>query len=388
MNSSDSPKIFRRAVVTGRKLVRYSRRKFFSRSKDSNLRFKGISPIVAVDVMGGDFAPYEIIKGCIRAAKELNIRVQMVGPENTIKQELSKYNNTDNLPLEIVHCEKFISMEEKNPASFVRKNKDSSIIVTMQQVADNKAHAAVSAGSTGAAAAAALFTLKRIAGIERPAIALRIPTAHKKDIIVLDVGGNVDPTPFQMAQHAVMGSILAKEQLNIDNPKVGLLSIGEEPSKGNKLTKETFDILQQIQSIDFFGNVEGRVLSDRECDVVVCDGFTGNVFLKTIEGSIKLIFTIIVEALTSSLNSKMGALLCKPALRQIKNNKLNPAKYGGAVLLGVGGVVIISHGNSNDFAIMNAINLAANTAKSNIIAKIQDSISEDEILKDIGAKAE
>ncbi len=374
---NDPQRIFKKAVIKGQKFIKNQAKRFFSITKE-DIKFKNIDePIVALDIMGGDFAPVETIKGAIRAAKELGIRVQMVGHENIIKKELRNYN-IENLPLEIIHCEDYIKMDEKHPANAVKRQKNSSIVVSMRQVAEGKAHAAVSAGSTGAAAAAALFALKRISGIERPAIALQIPTI-KGNIVLIDAGANVDSTPFQIAQHAIMGSVYAENILNIKNPRVGLLSIGEEPGKGNKATKDIFEVLQTIKSINFIGNVEGRVIANCESDVVVCDGFVGNVFLKTVEGTAKMIFHHLSEELkNSNLDVKLGALMCKPAFRNVRNN-LNPAKTGGALLLGVGGVAIIAHGNSNDFAIMNAIKIGAESAKSNLVSKIQNQISLNEI---------
>ena len=365
---NNTGRALKKAVITGTRLIRkYSLLNFTQAEKE--IKDLSDEPIVAVDVMGGDFAPVEIVKGAVRAASELGIHVQLVGPLDRISRELSKYD-IKNLPIEIVEATDFISMEDKQPALAIRRKPNSSIMVATAQVANGKAHAVVSAGSTGAAATAAIFHLKRISGIERPGIACVIPTT-KQSMILIDAGGNVDSTPSQMAQHAMMGSLFAIGTLGIDSPRVGMLNIGEEAGKGNAATKLGFEALQNLQTINFVGNVEGRTLSENYCDVLVADGFVGNVFLKTLEGAIKMCFQMMHQELTSSLDLKMGAMICKPAFRKIKNERLNYAKYGGAVLLGVNGVVVIAHGISNDFAIMNAIKLGAETAKSQIVEKIK-----------------
>jgi glycerol-3-phosphate acyltransferase PlsX len=375
--NNSAPRAFKRAVLQGTRLLRkHSPLKF--NQKQPIKRGDLSDPIVAVDVMGGDYAPLEIVKGAVRAAREFGIKVQLVGPPDRISRELSKYN-IDGLPIEIVVANDFISMEDKQPATAVRRKPESSIVRSMKQVANGHADAVVSAGSTGAAAAAALFCLKRIPGVERPGIGVLIPSA-KGDFVLVDAGANVDTTPFVMAQHAIMGSLFSSALFNLKKPRVGLLNIGEEPGKGNFLTKQAFGILDKMQSINFVGNVEGRTLSESYCDVLVADGFVGNVFLKTLEGSVKMAFKMLHQELTSSMEMKVGAMICRPAFSRLKNERLNYAKYGGAVLLGVQGVVVIAHGISNDFAIMNAIKLAAETAQVGIIDKIRESLKLDELI--------
>lgn len=376
-------RFLKKAVIKGQKLIKkYTTdpvgTEHLDEYESGNSEWQSL-PAVAVDAMGGDFAPVEIVKGAVRAARELNIRIQLVGPRDIIRRELRKYE-TKGLPIEIIHCEDYIRMDEKNPASAVKKQKNASIVVCMRQVLEGKAVAAVGAGSTGAAAASALLVLKRISGVERPAIAVVLPVAEG-EIVLLDAGANVDSTPFQIAQHALMGSVFAGEILNKPNPRIGLLSIGEEAGKGNKIVKDTYEILSHIESLNFIGNVEGRTLNEHECDVVVCDGFVGNVFLKTAEGTAKMVFHVMAQELTANLSIKMGALMCKEAFRNIKNTRLNPAKYGGAALLGVKGNVIIAHGNSNDFAVMNAIRIAMETANSGIVEQITSSIEHDKTLE-------
>ncbi|MDJ0625074.1 MAG: phosphate acyltransferase PlsX [Candidatus Caenarcaniphilales bacterium] len=368
---------FKRAVIRGTRFIKKQSSKLNQRTEQVPRKRDPKEIVVAVDAMGGDYAPQEIVKGSIRAAREFNIQVQLVGPPDRISRELSKYDIHD-LPIEIVPANDFITMEDKQPATTVRRKPESSIVVSMRQVVSGQADAVVSAGSTGAAAAAGLFCLKRIPGIERPGIAVVVPTAEG-NLVLVDAGANVDSTPYQIAQHSIMGSLFAANLMDIEQPRVGLLNIGEEPGKGNQVTKEVFAILEKMQSINFVGNVEGRTLAEQFCEVLVADGFVGNVFLKTLEGSIKMAFHMLHQELTSSMDLKMGAMICKPAFKALKQERLNYAKYGGAVLLGIQGVVVIAHGISNDFAIMNAIKLAADTARSKIIDRIKENLEVDDI---------
>jgi len=370
MMRKDNSRAFKKAVIRGTRFIQ-KHNPLVKKASSDILNSSEI--IVAVDIMGGDYAPLEIIKGSIRAAREFGIKVQLVGPPDRISRELSKYN-IDGLSIEIVEANEFISMEDKDPVKAIRsKNNNTSVVVATNQVATGQAHAVVSAGSTGAAAAAAFFWLGRISGIERPGIAALIPTS-KGQMVLIDAGANAESTPLRMAQHAIMGSLFASKIFKLASPRVGLLNIGEEPGKGNQLTKEAFSLLNQIESINFVGNVEGRTLAEHYCDVLVSDGFVGNVFLKTLEGTIKMSFQMLYQELTQSIDLKIGAAICKPAFRKLKGDRLSPAKYGGAVLLGVNGVVVIAHGNSNDFAIMNAIKLAADTARSGIINEIKENL--------------
>jgi phosphate acyltransferase len=383
--NNSSTRDFKRAVIRGTRFLKKHSPLNFNQPNEKRKNLIG-EPVVAVDAMGGDNAPHEIIKGAVRAAREFGIKVQLVGPQDRISRELSKYNIKD-LPLEIVNATDYISMEEKNPVTAVRRKPDSSVMVTMKQVASGGADAAVSAGSTGAAATSALFHLKRIPGIERPGIAAVVPNSTG-EMILVDAGANVDSTPSQMAQQAVMGSLFAAGILNIESPRVGLLNIGEEPGKGNQSTKAAFEALDKMPSINFVGNVEGRTLSEHYCEVLVADGFVGNVFLKTLEGGVKMAFQMLHQELTRSMDVKMGALICKPAFVRIKQERLNYAKYGGAVLLGVQGVVVIAHGISNDFAIMNAIKLAADTARSGIVNKIEEGLRSNNVLYERNTETE
>ncbi len=373
MMGKDNSRAFKKAVITGTRFIQKHNPLLKKANSDIVNISNSVEVIVAVDIMGGDYAPLEIIKGSVRAAREFGIKVQLVGPPDRISRELGKYN-LEGLSIQIVEANEFISMEDKDPVKSIRsRNNNTSIVVATNQVASGQAHAVVSAGSTGAAAAAAFFYLGRISGIERPGIAALIPTS-KGQMVLIDAGANAESTPLRMAQHAIMGSLFAAKILNLELPRVGLLNIGEEPGKGNQLTKDAFMLLNQIQSINFVGNVEGRTLAEHYCDVLVSDGFVGNIFLKTLEGAIKMSFQMLYQELTQSIDLKIGAAICKPGFKKLKGDRLNPAKYGGAVLLGVNGVVVIAHGNSNDFAIMNAIKLAADTARSGIINEIKENL--------------
>ena len=323
---------------------------------------------IAVDAMGGDHAPEEIIHGAVLAAKEFGVFVQLVGPENILKEKLEKHSAL-NLPIEIIPAYEVIDMGETQPASAVRKKPNSSIVVAMNQVANSKAGGVVAAGSTGAAAAAALFCLKRIEGIERPCIAALMPTQNKP-IILADGGANVEATAEQLLQNAFMGVALSKGLFKISNPRVGLLNIGEEPGKGNTLVKEAYTLLKDASGINFIGNVEGRDVPEGICDVCVCDGFVGNVFLKTAEGYAKMVSVMLREELTRDTKGKLGALLAKDSFYRLRK-RIDYAEYGGGQLLGVKGACVIAHGRSQHIAIKNAIRVAKEAVEANIVSTIE-----------------
>lgn len=320
---------------------------------------------IAVDAMGGDYAPVEIVHGAVLAAKEFGIRVQLVGSQEVIKSELKKYSSFAELPLEVIHADEIIDMGEIQPANAVRRKQNSSIVVAMNQVLKGFAGGVVSAGSTGAAAAAALLTLKRIEGIERPSIAAVMPT-RSKPVILVDAGANVESTSQQLVQNAFMGVALSKGIFKLENPRVALLNIGEEPGKGNTLVKEAYELLSEEKSLNFIGNIEGREVPEGMCDVCVCDGFVGNVFLKTAEGMAKMVATLLREELTRDLLGKVGALFAKESFYRLRK-RVDYSEYGGAQLLGVQGVCVIAHGSSRHVAIKNAIRVAKDAAEANII---------------------
>ena len=327
--------------------------------------------VIAVDAMGGDHAPHEIIHGAVLAAREFGVSVQLIGQENLIRHELKKHY-TEFLPIEVIPAEDVIEMAETQPASAVRKKPNSSIAVAMNQVAGGKASGVVAAGSTGAATAAALFILKRIEGIERPCIAAVMPT-HENPVILADAGANVESTSENIFQNAIMGAALSRALFKIDRPRVGLLNIGEEPGKGNTLVKEAYQLLAGEPNLNFIGNVEGRDVPLGVCDVCACDGFVGNVFLKTAEGVVKMVTSMLREELTRDVKSQIGSLLSKDSFYRLKK-RIDYAEYGGAQLLGVKGVCVIAHGSSKYIAVKNAIRVAKDASDANVIKLIENMI--------------
>jgi len=316
---------------------------------------------IAVDAMGGDYAPDEIVKGAVAAAKDLNICVLLIGDQLLLTTELTKFPNTDRVT--IIHASQSIAMDE-SPAIAVKSKKDSSINVGLKAVRDSLVDGFVSAGNTGAVMASAIFTLGRIKGIERPAIAMVWPTKKGKSVL-LDFGANADCKPMHLLQFAQLGSVFAEKVLNIHNPKVGLLSIGEEDSKGNELVSDTLPLLRKSK-LNFVGNVESKEIFNGDVDVFVCDGFVGNMLLKFAEGMISFVYSILKKEIKSRLLAKFGALLLLPVFKAIQK-KMNYDEYGGALLLGVNGVCIISHGRSNAKAISNAIKVAKEAVEAKII---------------------
>lgn len=327
---------------------------------------------LAVDAMGGDNAPEEIVKGAVRAAKKFQCEIILVGDETKIKDVLKSQDDVKNLPLTIRHTTEIISMRE-HPADAVRNKKDSSIVVATKMVKDGECDAVLSAGSTGAAVAAAQLILKRIHGVGRPAIATPIPTP-KGVTIMLDSGSNVDSKPEHLLQSGMMGAIYVEHVFGKKNPTVGLLNIGEEETKGNEQAKETYQLLKSATNINFIGNAEGRDIPAGKCDVVVCDGFVGNVVLKFGEGLALTIFKLIKEEVAAGgIMAKIGALLLKRTLKNLAK-RLDVAEYGGAPLLGVNGYCIISHGSSDAKSICSAIGIAKDYVHSNILEKIKTAI--------------
>lgn len=326
---------------------------------------------IVVDAMGGDFAPREIVKGAVEAAREYAIDVVLVGPEEVIGQELAKAKGTLPSGISVVNATETIAMDE-HPAQAIRKKKDSSLVVGVRLVKAGQGNAFVSAGNTGAAMAAALLGYGRIKGIDRPAIASVMPTVRGISL-VLDVGANADCKPKNLLQFAVMGQIFANKILGISHPKVGLLNIGEEETKGNELVLEAYQLLKTQQGLNFIGNLEGRDIAAGKADVVVCDGFVGNVVLKFAEGLAKGLMGMIKEAATSSIMGTLGGALLKPALGELKK-KVDYTEYGGAPLLGLNGICIISHGSSNAHAIKNAIRVAKECVENRVVDAIRESL--------------
>ncbi|PMQ02457.1 MAG: phosphate--acyl-ACP acyltransferase [Dictyoglomus sp. NZ13-RE01] len=328
---------------------------------------------IALDAMGGDFAPQETVKGAIEFVKEFHEKVILVGKEDLLKRELSNYSYPEEL-IEIYHASQVIEMGE-HPAFAVKEKEDSSIVVCMKLHKENKVSAVVSAGNTGAVMSSALLILGRIPGIKRPAIATLIPTLSEKPSILLDVGANVDCKKEYLEQFALMGRIYLEEIFNVKNPRIGLLNIGEEEGKGNQLAQETYELLKNNKYFNFVGNIEGKDLFSSIADVIVCDGFVGNIAVKTAEGVAETLFTLLTKELTSSLWSKILAGLLKQKFRNVKK-KLDYSEYGGAPLLGINGVVIISHGRSKAKAIKNALKVSLQVVKQKVNDKIKEGVLE------------
>ena len=327
--------------------------------------------VIALDAMGSDRAPKPEIEGAIHAARHSGTRVLLVGQQEQIKAELDRHRWASRLPIEIVHASEVITMEDK-AAQAVRSKRDSSMRVGVRLVRDGQAAGFVSAGNTGAAMATAKMVLGALPGVDRPALAAVFPTALGTGAMLLDVGANVDCKPHNLEQFAVMGEIYFRSIFGTQRPTVGLLSIGEEESKGNELTRESFQLLKQLP-LNFVGNVEGRDLYNGEVDVMVTDGFVGNVALKTSEGVANLVRAALKEALRATITRQVGYLLSRSAFSDFKK-RLDHTEYGGAPLLGVKGVCIITHGSSNANAIKNAARVAAEFANTGINKHIEQEL--------------
>jgi glycerol-3-phosphate acyltransferase PlsX len=328
---------------------------------------------IAVDAMGSDRAPGPEIEGAIHACRHLDVAIHLVGPKEILERELALRPLAVDLPIEIVHASEWISMEDK-AATAVRSKRDSSMRTGCKLVRQGIAQGFITAGNTGAAMATAKMVLGMLPGIDRPALAAVLPTATGEPCVLLDVGANVDCKPHHLEQFAVMGEMYARSVLKISNPRVGLLSVGEEESKGNTLTKETYPLLQNL-GINFIGNVEGRDLFNGRAHVVVADGFIGNVALKTSEGLARLVSEMLRASLKSTITAQFGALLSRKAFNEFKK-RLDYSEYGGAPLLGVNGACIVGHGSSNSRAIYNAIRVAAEFAQTGVNAGIERSFAD------------
>jgi glycerol-3-phosphate acyltransferase PlsX len=323
---------------------------------------------IALDAVGTDKAPEAEIRGAILACRALPVRVHLVGPEAELRDLLDEMLGNEDLPIVIHHASERIGMEEK-AAHAVRTKKDSSIRVGLKLVREGVAAGFVTAGNTGAAMATAKMVLGALPGVDRPALAIPMPSSKGNPCVLLDVGANVDCKANNLAQFAVMGEIYARSVLKIESPRVGLLNVGEEESKGNDLTREAFPLLKALP-IRFVGNVEGRDIFSGQADVIVCDGFVGNVALKTSEGVGRFVRDVLRESLKRTVTAQVGALLSRRAFNEFRH-RLDYREYGGAHLLGVRGVCIIGHGSSNDRAIYNGIRVAYESAKGGTIQSIE-----------------
>jgi glycerol-3-phosphate acyltransferase PlsX len=321
--------------------------------------------------MGGDNSPRHEVDGAVKAARRWQIPIVLVGQSEIVAEELAKHD-TQGLDIRIEHASEVVGMQD-SASDAVRKKKDSSIRVSFNMVKEGRVNAVVSTGNSGATMAAGMFVLKRIPGIDRPAIATLVPNLEDQTL-VLDVGGNVDCKPPHLVQFALMGSVYAAQMLGKTTPRVGLLSNGSEESKGNELTREANQILKRT-SLNYVGYTEGRDIYNANVDVVVCDGFVGNVVLKVSEGLAEAIGSILREEFSSRFLSKLGYLLARPALKAFKK-KVDYAEYGGAPLLGVQGTAMICHGSSNPQAIMNAIKMAHDSETHQVISKMSERLEE------------
>jgi glycerol-3-phosphate acyltransferase PlsX len=316
---------------------------------------------VAVDALGGDRAPAEIVAGAAEAASEM-VRPLLFGPAGV-----------DTYGLELVETTQTIAMDEK-PADAVRAKPDSSLVAACRAVGEGRADAVVSAGNTGAMLAASLVQIRRLPDVRRPGIAVLIP-ARRGPCVLIDAGANADARPEHLHQFAHMGAVFAEEILSIPRPEVRLLSIGEEPEKGNQLVLESRRLLAEADRLNFAGNAESRDLLVGAADVVVCDGFTGNVSLKLLEGTIKEVLDALRAEIAASRRGKLGGLLIRPAARKLRD-RLDPDTYGGAYLLGLRGLVVIAHGNSSRRAIANAIGLAARGVEHDVVGRLRERLGE------------
>ena len=322
---------------------------------------------IAIDAMGGDHAPREIVFGAIEAISQIkDLQITLVGDEKKIKEHLTDAKNID-----ILHTTEMITAEDE-PVRAVRRKKNASLVLMANEVKEGRADACISAGNTGALMSAGLFVVGRTPGIQRPALSPTLPTIDGKGFVLLDVGANVDATVNHLVQYAIMGSIYAEKVRSINNPTVGLLNVGTEDGKGNDLTKKAF-IEMKNAPINFIGNVEARDLLEGVADVVVTDGFSGNIALKTIEGTAMMVFSLLKETFMSSLKTKLAASMVKGDLKKL-SAKLDYSEYGGAGLFGLAAPVIKAHGSSNGRAIYNAIKQACHMVEYNVTDTIEETI--------------
>lgn len=321
--------------------------------------------------MGGDHAPRAEVEGALLAAREFGVRILLVGIEATVRQELNRHRHRG-LPIEIVNAADVITMKD-SPSQAFRRKKESSLHVASRLVRDGKADALVSAGNTGAAMTVARFVIGTLPSVDRPALAAAFPNMKEKVTVILDVGANVDSKPLQLKQFAVMGEIYYRTIWSVKRPRIAVLSIGEEEMKGNELTREASTLLKET-SLNFVGNVEGRDVFRGDVDVIVCDGFIGNIALKISEGLVEHVGGMLKRAIKSSLRSQLGYALSKKAFDDFRK-RTDYSEYGGAPLLGVRGITIIGHGRSNPNAVKNAIRVANELCRSRVNEKIEQELS-------------
>jgi phosphate acyltransferase len=330
---------------------------------------------IAIDAMGGDFGPAVVVEGAVSACREFNLASVLVGDRTAIEREIVRLKAQD-LPITLHHASQVVGMAE-SPSQALRRKRDSSLRVAAELVKEGECNALVSAGNTGAAMALGMFVLGVLPGVDRPAIAAAMPSLGGYTILI-DAGANVDPKPRHLFQFAVMGHVYSRDIIGRDNPRVGLLSVGEEEGKGNELTKEAFEELRG-SSLNFIGNVEGRDIFNGRCDVVVTDGFTGNVCLKVAESLAEMLTAMIREELTRDVLSIAGAALSKRAFGRIKK-RVDYTEMGGAPLLGINGASIVCHGASPVKAIKNAVRVAADWVRNDVNEHIKTALEAEAVL--------
>jgi len=326
---------------------------------------------IAVDAMGGDFAPRHVVDGALAAARHFDLGVSLVGPVATLEGELARHPDVDPARVRLVSAADVVAMAE-SPAAALRRKPNASIRVAAELVAHGEAAALFSAGHTGATVIAAHAAFGMLAGVDRPALAATIPT-RRGPAVLLDVGASVECRPAHLLQFAVMGNMHARLAFGIDRPRVALLSIGEEETKGNELTRDAHRLLKG-SPLAFAGNIEARDVYSGEADVIVCDGFTGNVALKISEGLVEVIETLLQEELSSTITMRVGSLLTRRALRHFRR-RVDYSEYGGAPLLGVAGVAVVGHGRSSAKAVRNAVAMAYRFAASRFIERVEHEIA-------------
>ncbi|MBZ5727818.1 MAG: phosphate acyltransferase PlsX [Acidobacteriia bacterium] len=326
---------------------------------------------IAVDAMGGDHAPKAEVEGSVRAARDLGVKVILVGHQDVVRRELETHQDYQELPIEIVHASERVTMEDSAARAF-RQKRDSSLRVASRMVRDGLAQGFVSAGNTGAVMATAKVVQGMVPGVDRPALVGVLPTVEGTPVVLVDVGANVDCTPRMLAQFAVMAEIYSRVILRRPTPRVGLLSIGEEEHKGNDLTHAATPLFKSLH-LNFVGNVEGRDIYGGKVDVIVCDGFIGNVALKVSEGLVDMVKHLLRDSLESTITGKIGYAIAKNAFATFRK-RVDYSEYGGAPLLGVRGAAIICHGRSNANAIKNAIRVAAEFSGGKINQRIEDEL--------------
>lgn len=333
-------------------------------------------PIIAVDAMGGDFGPSVVVPGAVEAARLHDLHVLLVGDTPKIEAELGKLD-LSGVQFDIVQADDVVHMNEK-PSDILRRKKNASIQVACRLVKDGAAHSVVSAGHSGATVACGMFIMGRLAGVERPALAALLPT-EKKPVVVLDAGANVDCRPYHLFQFGLMGDAFARDLLNYTSPRVSLLSIGEEEGKGNSQVKEAYELLKLAQNLNFIGNAEGRDIFTGDVDVVVCDGFVGNVVVKMSEGLASSLIRMLKRVFTSGVLPALGGMLAKGAFKKFATT-IDYAEYGGAPLLGLQGLAIVCHGRSNSRAMMNAIKMSGNFVRKGTNDRLAETILANEEL--------